>query len=130
MPFGDAPMHPTCADGNICCPISNCQLRTTTHYTLVSSTYRFLSYHGLTGGYCGSEFRLGETWPRYPALAIDLLELRFWGASESTIRDLIGSINASAFIGTNPIGELIASGLPVIRPEFETSQAGSSALGA
>ncbi len=36
------------------------------------------------------------------------------GASELTIQELIGSINTSAFfVGTNPTGELIASGLPV-----------------
>jgi len=30
----------------------------------------------------------------------DLLEPRFWGASELTIQELIGSINTSAFIET------------------------------
>ena len=45
------------------------------------------------------------------------------GASELTIQELIGSINTSAFfVGTNPTGELIASGLPVIRHESDDSQ--------
>jgi len=32
---------------------------------------------------------------------------RFWGPSELTIREWIGSINTRAFVGTNPTGELI-----------------------
>jgi len=31
---------------------------------------------------------------------------------------LIGSGNTSAFVGTNPTGELITSGLPVIRSQY------------
>jgi hypothetical protein len=30
----------------------------------------------------------------------------------------VGPLNTSAFVGTNPTGELITSGLPVIRPEL------------
>jgi hypothetical protein len=30
----------------------------------------------------------------------------------------------SAFVGTNPTGELMTSGLPVIRPETQCQQAG------
>jgi hypothetical protein len=30
---------------------------------------------------------------------------------------LIGSVNTSAFVGTNPMGELITSALPVIHPQ-------------
>ena len=34
-----------------------------------------------------------------------------------TIPGLIGSVNTSAFVGTNPTGELRTSRLPVIRPQ-------------
>ena len=40
----------------------------------------------------------------------DLPERRFWRASDLTIRELIGSVKTSAFLGTNPTGELITSG--------------------
>ena len=46
MPFGEAPMHPTCADESICCAVRNCQLRTRTHNVLAGSSYGFLPYHG------------------------------------------------------------------------------------
>ena len=42
----------------------------------------------------------------------------FWRASELTIRDLIGSVNTSAFVGTNPTDELITSRFPVTRELF------------
>ena len=41
----------------------------------------------------------------------------FWGASELTIWELIGSVNTSAFVVTNQKDEPITSGLLVIRPE-------------
>lgn len=37
-------------------------------------------------------------------------------AEYPTIQELIGSVNASAFVGTNLTGELITSGLLVTRP--------------
>ena len=49
-----------------------------------------------------------------------LRERRFWGASELTIWESIGSVNTSAFVSINPTGELITSGLPVIRPRCAT----------
>jgi hypothetical protein len=41
----------------------------------------------------------------------------FW----TLVSDLIGSINASAFVGTNPSGELITSGLPTSASNLEVS---------
>ena len=45
---------------------------------------------------------------------------RFWGPSELTIREWIGSINTSAFLGTNPTDDPITSGFPVIREQSRT----------
>ena len=47
-----------------------------------------------------------------------LLEPRFWGAPELTIRELIGSINTSAFVGTNLLNPepLLPSSLANARP--------------
>jgi len=42
---------------------------------------------------------------------------RFWRASELTILELIGSVNTSAFVGTNPTGEVITSGFAVSREQ-------------
>ena len=38
-------------------------------------------------------------------------------AEDLTSRELSGSVNASAFLGTNPTDELITPGFPVIRQE-------------
>ena len=40
-----------------------------------------------------------------------------------TIRELIGSINTSSFVGTNPSCELITSSLPVIRSQSSDDDA-------
>ena len=51
-------------------------------------------------------------------LELCYLERRFfWGASELTIWELIGSVNTSAFVVTNQKDEPLTSGLLVIRPE-------------
>ena len=38
-------------------------------------------------------------------------------------RELIGPVNTTAFIGTNPTGELITSGLPVIQAQSQADKA-------
>ena len=40
--------------------------------------------------------------------------------SRTIVSELIGSVNTRAFVGTNPTGELITSGLPVIREQSRT----------
>jgi hypothetical protein len=42
LPFGDVPMHPTCADCSISDRVSSCQLRTTPRYALQGRTYALL----------------------------------------------------------------------------------------
>jgi hypothetical protein len=49
----------------------------------------------------------------------------FWGASELTIWELIGSVNTSTFIGSNLPSRRHSSRFAVIRPESETSRSGS-----
>lgn len=46
MPFGDVPLHPTCADGSICHGVSSCQLRTTARATRCCRTWAFCRITG------------------------------------------------------------------------------------
>src|SRR6266404_5457031 len=48
LPFGDVPMHPTCADCSIGQPVSSCQLRTSQATRCCAAFTYFLSYHGQT----------------------------------------------------------------------------------
>jgi hypothetical protein len=51
--------------------------------------------------------------PEPPHVFPERISIVSWIAD---IRERIGSVNTSAFVGTNPMGELITSALPVIQP--------------
>src|SRR4030081_959309 len=46
LPFGDVPMHPTCADCSIGQRVNSCQLRTIPRYTLLGRAYAFCRITG------------------------------------------------------------------------------------
>jgi hypothetical protein len=46
LPFGDVPLHPTCADCCVCDGVSGCQLRTMPRYTLLGRTCAFCRITG------------------------------------------------------------------------------------
>src|SRR5437879_606097 len=87
---------------------------------------------------CSPEVPFGETCCSVLRSCGDFPQPRFWGVghlrplppatdhatkcSRTIVSELIGSVNTSAFVGTNPTGELITPGLPVTWAQSRKAQ--------